>query len=637
MKTHFIAFYSYKGGVGRTLALANIARLLAAEEGKKVVVMDFDLEAPGLDHFDVFRPDGEKRKNKKTYPHLDGFAEYVQSCRAGNIPETLGGYFHPCQGMEGDKGKVYLMPAGRRGSAAHDAILKLDWTKFYAQENGYKLMENLRGHIEDEIKPDYVLMDARTGLSEMGGIATHQLADTVVLLFNLNRQNLEGTQRVHDSLHQLAKPPLTLLAASPIPAMPADKGTPFDKKMKEIRDTLGKAANAEKPIVIAYQPILALEERILVDHQDDPFDYDGAYRALLKLIQKHLNDPQYFMRLATASLQNNDVRSAVETLETGLKDNPDHPELTEFRASLRPDGNSLAIAGQIQQKRVADLSERLGEVHPDTLAAMGRLAETRRAQGDFLGARALQEKALDISLRVLGKEHPTTLTVMNNLASTLSAQGDLPGARILEEKALDISRHVLGVEHPDTLASMNNLAVTLQEQGDLSGARALQENALDICRRVLGEEHPNTLTAMGNLASTLKAQGDLPGARVLEETELNISRRVLGEEHPATLTSMNNLAETLNAQGDLPGARALQEKALNIKCRVLGETHPDTSISAFNLLATLRDMGEAPTATNLYRDHLAWLLERDPANLGAIQNDIRTQLGRLYPRKGDAS
>ena len=44
MKT--FTFYSYKGGVGRTLALVNIANRLA-EFGKKVCILDFDLEAPG--------------------------------------------------------------------------------------------------------------------------------------------------------------------------------------------------------------------------------------------------------------------------------------------------------------------------------------------------------------------------------------------------------------------------------------------------------------------------------------------------------------------------------------------------------------------------------------------------------------
>ena len=42
-----VTFYSYKGGTGRTLLLANVA-IFAARMGRKVVAIDVDLEAPGL-------------------------------------------------------------------------------------------------------------------------------------------------------------------------------------------------------------------------------------------------------------------------------------------------------------------------------------------------------------------------------------------------------------------------------------------------------------------------------------------------------------------------------------------------------------------------------------------------------------
>ena len=45
-----ISFYSYKGGVGRTMALVNIACLMAKQK-KKVLLIDCDLEAPGLHSF----------------------------------------------------------------------------------------------------------------------------------------------------------------------------------------------------------------------------------------------------------------------------------------------------------------------------------------------------------------------------------------------------------------------------------------------------------------------------------------------------------------------------------------------------------------------------------------------------------
>src|ERR1700722_3253726 len=48
-----VTFYSFKGGTGRTMALANAAWILAAN-GKRVLVADWDLESPGLHRF--FQP-----------------------------------------------------------------------------------------------------------------------------------------------------------------------------------------------------------------------------------------------------------------------------------------------------------------------------------------------------------------------------------------------------------------------------------------------------------------------------------------------------------------------------------------------------------------------------------------------------
>ncbi|MGZ8184784.1 MAG: tyrosine-protein kinase family protein, partial [Methylobacter sp.] len=173
----FVAFYSYKGGVGRTLALANSARTLTAS-GKKVVLLDFDLEAPGLQHFEAFQP-----KNAEKKPA--GFAEYLETCLQDGPPDELDGYIQECRGKKGDQGKTWLMPAGRYGEPGYLAFLNhTTWSDFYTRQDGYKILENLRGHIIECYDPDYVFIDARTGLSEIGGIATHQLADIVVLVFN---------------------------------------------------------------------------------------------------------------------------------------------------------------------------------------------------------------------------------------------------------------------------------------------------------------------------------------------------------------------------------------------------------------------------------------------------------------------
>ncbi|MBK6998884.1 MAG: hypothetical protein IPH35_02535 [Rhodoferax sp.] len=349
-QTHFIAFYSYKGGVGRTLALANCARALAAR-GRTVTIIDLDLEAPGLEAFDAFRPVGEASVGKDAKdaprPPLAGFAEYIADCRKSGPPPSLASYVHRCKGEPGDKGVVYLMPAGKRGEAAYRDILVFDWDRFYRDENGYRIMENLRGHIAHDlggnekspIKPDYVLIDSRTGLSETGGIATHQLADLVVMLFSLNRQNLEGTQGVHDSLTKLPNPPKMLLVASPFPDLgdaAETKGTLLHRRLEFVRTRLVQAVNAAQPERIPYRPVLSLEERIAMDQEEDRrSDLHLPYARLLDLILKTLNAPDFYLDAAAEAMRQNRLGEARARLEDGLKMHPEHPPSQECSPTWR--------------------------------------------------------------------------------------------------------------------------------------------------------------------------------------------------------------------------------------------------------------------------------------------------------------
>ena len=65
-----ITFYSYKGGTGRSMLVANTAWLLASV-GKRVLLMDWDLEAPGLHRY--FKPFLTDPDLKET----DGVIEWI--------------------------------------------------------------------------------------------------------------------------------------------------------------------------------------------------------------------------------------------------------------------------------------------------------------------------------------------------------------------------------------------------------------------------------------------------------------------------------------------------------------------------------------------------------------------------------
>jgi MinD-like ATPase involved in chromosome partitioning or flagellar assembly len=186
-----ITFYSFKGGVGRTMALVNVAAQLA-KMGRKVLLVDFDLEAPGLETFDRLRP-------PKPHP---GMVEYVTEYMRTNCAPDVREYIYPA-GEIGEKGgQLWVMPAGRRDAEYGSALMKIDWIKLYREQDGFLLMEDTKAQWEQEYKPDYVLIDSRTGHTDVEGICTRHLPDAVVVMFFPNEQNLVGLREVCRRIRQ---------------------------------------------------------------------------------------------------------------------------------------------------------------------------------------------------------------------------------------------------------------------------------------------------------------------------------------------------------------------------------------------------------------------------------------------------
>ena len=88
------------------------------------------------------------------------------------------------------------MPAGAHHDNYANTFAQIDWGTLYEQYDGYLLFEDLKEQWEASFKPDYVLIDSRTGHTDIGGICTRQLPDSVVILFFPNAQNLRGLTKV---------------------------------------------------------------------------------------------------------------------------------------------------------------------------------------------------------------------------------------------------------------------------------------------------------------------------------------------------------------------------------------------------------------------------------------------------------
>jgi len=176
-----VTFYSYKGGVGRSMALANIAVLLA-RRGLKVLAVDWDLEAPGLErYFSYFEMTGKGTGLLRML---------VEARETGVIDESSFTLSVHCDSAH----PLTLLPSGREQDTSYSANLEsFDWGEFFANGGG-ALFEELRGRWRREY--DIVLIDSRTGLSDTGGICTIQLPDVVVAMFTANHQSLYGVRDV---------------------------------------------------------------------------------------------------------------------------------------------------------------------------------------------------------------------------------------------------------------------------------------------------------------------------------------------------------------------------------------------------------------------------------------------------------
>ena len=178
---YVVTFYSYKGGVGRTMALVNTAVSLA-RSGRRVLVVDFDLEAPGLPSYQVFRNAECGR----------GIVDYVTSYRATGIAPNAAEFITAC---DIDGAPLWIMPAGHHTRPGYtEALNPIDWQDLYEHQEGYLMFEDLKQQWAqyEGLGFDYVLIDSRTGHTDVGGICTRQLPDTVGIMFLPNDQNITG-------------------------------------------------------------------------------------------------------------------------------------------------------------------------------------------------------------------------------------------------------------------------------------------------------------------------------------------------------------------------------------------------------------------------------------------------------------
>ncbi len=286
-----VTFYSFKGGTGRTMALANVAWILAAN-GMRVLVADWDLESPGLHRF--FQPFIDAGVNEmpgivdfiRRYAWAAAEAEFgpdalhtgsEESRRAARDEITsvvnehirrVKDYVIPLSWQFPGEGILHFLSPGKQANGDYQATLSaLDWDNFYDNLHGGQFFDALRANMKADY--DYALIDSRTGLSDIADICTVHLPDVVVDCFTLATQAIEGAAIVAKMIQAHTDRDITIL---PVPMRidhaqkeKVEAGLAFAaRQFEELPAGMSEDQRREylTEVEVPYRPMYAYEETL---------------------------------------------------------------------------------------------------------------------------------------------------------------------------------------------------------------------------------------------------------------------------------------------------------------------------------------------------------------------------------------
>ncbi len=268
------------------MAVLNVASLIASR-GFRVLIIDFDLEAPGLSHLigkDALPAKKQKGRKTDTSAILkDGVVELLaDAVLRGQESDLLSKPFSqiaakytfaykPPAGLKQYAGaSLSIMPSGCLDEEYSARLDFLDLPGLYreSENSGKRLILRFREILIHSGLYDYILVDSRTGHSDEAGICTRDLADHRMVVSGLNTQNISGTaaflHNLRIALTQENKPLKTPdIILSPIPNGEDDM---VAERERVARDEFQKEwhGKLEINLLIPYHPRLALTEEAYV-------------------------------------------------------------------------------------------------------------------------------------------------------------------------------------------------------------------------------------------------------------------------------------------------------------------------------------------------------------------------------------
>ena len=378
-------FYSYKGGVGRSMALANIAALIS-KRNLRTLVIDWDLEAPGIEKY-FENPLVRLEGNRKDVPgivdlieaHTQGTHIDWKSCLLSAYP------FLPDM-------PVHIISAGKDDGQYVDRVQRLDWGKLFSEHNLAGYFEELREQWKRSY--DVILIDSRTGITDIGGVCTIHLPDVLVLLFTTNQQSLAG---ISDVMHRARESHASLpydrerLIAVPVP-------TRFENvtEYKLAGEWLNRIADE---LQIYYKDWLprGVTGRDALEQVRIPYIAYWSFGEPLSVIKESASDPKNisfaYDRLARLIASGLDWDSLTASDDARTRDEPIGVMVEQAEAVFA----ALSPAEQVEARRLFQRLVRLPLAHENVELAPVRIPrkslkpEMAELAGRFLKAGTLKE------------------------------------------------------------------------------------------------------------------------------------------------------------------------------------------------------------------------------------------------------
>lgn len=270
-----ITFYSFRGGIGRTTALAHVAAILA-NRGRKIVAVDLDLEAPGLGSAFNLRPLQHglidylyERAHIPDVEEIQPAIAIKDICSEVSLAEATG--------------RLFVIPAGPLN---FDYIAQVDDLQPNTlTHRGEDLWSVFYRDITAQLQPDIILVDSHPGLNDWGAFSLLRAADKTIVFLYPNEQNKQGIVLFTEALSGLIP---THYVFSPIPFandLGAEKvrkswGELIADLKQRVDEEVSSAIDLPDPIIIPYDVNIAL-----ADHYPDE-SFFSYYTELANIVDK---------------------------------------------------------------------------------------------------------------------------------------------------------------------------------------------------------------------------------------------------------------------------------------------------------------------------------------------------------------